>query len=322
VGGESVGSFRAEGDQTTVPQDKTDTPDASPAPALAASGLLDGVSLTIAPGEIHALIGPAGAGKSAVMETVLSGRAPKGASLEIFGRRRARERIGGMLQSAAHDPDRTVAATVRAVSRLYRRPLEIAAALDAVGLSDAAAARVGALSACARRQLDFALALVGNPSLMILDEPFAGLDPEVRRRLRELVRALGDHGRAVLVATQDVNGIETLADRVTVVAGGRMRASGTPEALLDRLGDSAVIAFTLPSADLPDHFPQGLRPVTEVREGRARLTVRNPTPALADLANWAFREQVPLARLTVERPRFEEAYRSIVEAAETEGGAP
>lgn len=296
--------------------DHLDNPGTEPEPALVLKDLEAGVrlSLTLPVGEIHALVGPAGTGKSAAVEAVLSPRRPAAGTIRIFGRKSARERVGGMLQSPVHDPDRTVAATMRATAGLYRRPLEIGAALDAVGLSAAAETRVGDLPGSSRRLLDFALALVGNPTLMVLDEPFAGLEPEGRRRIRELIRALADHGRAILIATQDVNGMYGLVDRVTVLADGRVRASGTPQSLLDRLGDSAVIDFLLATPTLPDHFPQALRSVADVRAGRVRLTVRNPTPVLADLANWAFREQVQLTSLTVERPRFEEAYRALLEA--------
>lgn len=284
---------------------------------------VDDLSFAIAEGEVFALLGPNGAGKTTTVEILEGHRRRSAGSVSVLGYdpqtggRAFRERIGIVLQEAGFDDTFTVAELVRLYRGLYPRRLDVDAVIDQVGLTEKAGARVKTLSGGQRRRLDLALGLVGDPDLLFLDEPTTGFDPSARRRAWELVEALRETGKTVLLTTHYLDEAEHLADRVAVVVHGRLVALGTPAELAAR-HRSAVVSFRLPgAADVTDLPELG---GTLVPEGATwQLSTTAPTTALHTLTGWALERGLELPALTVHRPTLEDVYLFLV-GADTEAG--
>ena len=196
--------------------------------------VVDGVSLRVQPGEIVALLGPNGAGKTTTVEVLEGYRRADGGSVRVLGSDpwragpELRARVGLMLQGGGLDPRGTARETLRTLASLHVPSRDPEDLLRLVGLEAVAGTRVRRLSGGERQRLSLALALVGDPELVILDEPTAGMDPQARRLTRELVAGLRADGKAVLLTTHDLVDVERLADRVVILHHGRVVADGTP----------------------------------------------------------------------------------------------
>lgn len=276
--------------------------------AISASGLtkrygplwaLAGVDLSVAPGECLALLGPNGAGKTTTVEILEGYRKRSAGSVRVLGvdPDRAgpawRARIGIVLQDATDQGQLTVAEVVHHFAGYYPAPRDPEEVIAAVGLTAKRNARVSGLSGGQRRRLDVALGIVGRPELLFLDEPTTGFDPEARRDFWGLVGALRQQGTTVLLTTHYLEEAEQLADRLAVIAGGRVVADDTPAGL--RQGATTV------SWRAPDGGPCHRKTTT-------------PTQLVAELAA-AFGGEVP--DLAVQRPTLESAYlRLLADAGE------
>jgi len=218
-------------------------------PAIAIDGLvkrygdrtvLDGISLSIAAGELVALLGPNGAGKTTTVEIVEGYRRADGGRVRVLGKdpaaggRALRARVGLMLQGGGIDPRAQPRETLVQYGRFHSDPREPDELLDLVGLQAVARTRLRRLSGGERQRLGLALALVGNPEVLILDEPTAGMDPEGRAATRAIVAGLRDTGVAILLTSHDLTDVERMADRVCILDGGRIVAAGTPGELAAR----------------------------------------------------------------------------------------
>jgi len=206
-----------------------------------------GVDLDITDGEIYAFLGPNGAGKSTTVLMLTTLLRPSAGTAEVAGHdvvrepARVRQAIGVTLQQTALDPLMTPVELMRLQGALYRLPAREGAArgrelLERVGLADVAHRRVAALSGGMRRRLDLAMALVGRPRVLFLDEPTTGLDPTSRRAVWDEVRTLNGEGTTVFLTTQYLEEADQLADRVGFIDAGRIALEGTPLALKDQLG--------------------------------------------------------------------------------------
>ena len=280
---------------------------------------VDGVSFEIEEGEIFALLGPNGAGKTTTVE-ILEGHRPRtSGSVSVLGEdpqsagRRFRERIGIVLQEAGFDEDFTPRELVALYRRMYPRRLDVDDVLALVGLTDKRDARVKTLSGGQRRRLDLALGLVGDPDLLFLDEPTTGFDPSARRRAWELVDALRDLGKTVLLTTHYMDEAEHLADRLGVLVGGRLVAVGTPEQLGAAASTTSVVSFRLPPAAAPDDLPRFDGRLSQ--DGSDwRLETAEPTRSLNEITAWAIARGVDLSSLSVGRPSLEDTYLALVAA--------
>jgi ABC-2 type transport system ATP-binding protein len=205
--------------------------------AYGAHEALRGVDFTVARGEVFGLLGPNGAGKTTCVEVLEGYRARSGGSVRVLGcdpgARGAglRARVGIVLQSCGTYPHLTVRETVAHWATLYPAPRAVGEVLALAGLDAVADRRARVLSGGQRRRLDFALALVGDPELIFLDEPTTGFDPEARRAAWDVVRALRDLGKTVVLTTHYLDEAQALADRVAILKGGRVLAEGAPDAL-------------------------------------------------------------------------------------------
>jgi ABC-2 type transport system ATP-binding protein len=282
---------------------------------------LRGVSFQVEPGEIVALLGPNGAGKTTTVEILEGYRTRDGGEAEVLGLdpgrggRELRERIGIVLQGTSTHPHLSALEAVELFAGYYRRPRNASELISLVGLDDVADQRVRTLSGGQRRRLDLALALVGSPELLFLDEPTTGFDPEARRGAWETIRQLAEGGTTVLLTTHYLDEAATLADRVIVMRGGRIVAEGPPGSLGAVAG--AEIRFRLPDGVALPELPGLLLTATgEDVVGSSDL----PTEALHALTGWAIEQGVQLEGLEVRRPSLEDVYLELT--AETEGAVP
>ncbi|HWM07882.1 MAG TPA: ABC transporter ATP-binding protein [Solirubrobacteraceae bacterium] len=283
--------------------------------AYAGTRALDGVDLTVRRGEVLALLGPNGAGKTTLVEILEGHRAADAGEVDVLGfdpgrRQRAfRERIGIVLQEAALDSLLTVGEAIELYAAPYPAPRPAAEVAALVGLGDRLDARADTLSGGQRRRLDLALGIGGDPELVFLDEPTTGFDPAARRQSWELIRGLRSLGKTILLTTHYMEEAQQLADRVVVIAAGRVIADGTPDALGD--DDAALVRFELPGElEAPD-LPAGAE-----RRGRVvSFRTLTPTHDLAPLLSWASVRGIELEGLTVSRPTLEDVYLQLTEDA-------
>ncbi|MER7916859.1 MULTISPECIES: ABC transporter ATP-binding protein [unclassified Streptomyces] len=277
-----------------------------------------GISFSVARGKIFALLGTNGAGKTSTMELLEGLAAPTRGEIRVLGhdpyreRSAVRPRTGVMLQEGGFPAELTVAETARmwaGCTSGARPPKEV---LARVGLGDRHAVRVKQLSGGERRRLDLALALLGDPEVLFLDEPTTGLDAEGRRDTWELVRALRDAGTTVLLTTHYLEEAEGLADRLAILHAGRIAAAGTPAEVT--AGRPGRMSFQLPEGyhlgDLPPL--SGLGVCGHEHEGRTvRLHTTDPQRTAAGVLAWADRTGLCLAALDVRSASLEEAFLGI-----------
>jgi ABC-2 type transport system ATP-binding protein len=203
---------------------------------------LRGLDLTIGPGELVALLGANGAGKTTAVRTLLGLAKPTSGEVRVFGgdprEARSRTRIGALLQSARVPETLRVREHIHLFSSYYPNPRPIDEVIEAAGLQGLEKRKFGELSGGQQKRVLFALALCGNPDLLVLDEPTSGLDVEARRSLWKQIRAFISGGRSVLLTTHYLAEAEALANRVVVIHKGVVMAEGTPQEIK---GDAATL---------------------------------------------------------------------------------
>ncbi|MDE0187465.1 MAG: ABC transporter ATP-binding protein [bacterium] len=281
---------------------------------------LDGVSFTVAEGEVLALLGPNGAGKTTAVEILEGYRRADQGDIEVLGfhpatgGRRFRDRIGIVLQETGVEEVLCVREAVELYGMAYSRQPPVDELVSLVGLEEKGDSRIKTLSGGQRRRLDLALGLVGDPDLVFLDEPTTGFDPAARRKSWELVEGLTALGKTILLTTHYLDEAQHLADRIVVLAEGRIVAEGTPESL----GSAQVVTtvrFSVPdTADLP-----AIGDGPEIGENRVTYRTTDPTADLYQLTRWATDRGVELAGLEVTRPSLEDIYLDIMEEADRAG---
>ena len=275
-----------------------------------------GLSFSVDEGEVLAVLGPNGAGKTTTVEILEGYRERDGGEVHVLGMDPAnggielRGRIGIVLQECGVDPFLTVSEVLRKHSEYYTHPRDVAEVISLVGLEQKASARVKTLSGGQQRRLDVALGLIGDPELLFLDEPTTGFDPSARRQAWEIVRNLGELGKTVLLTTHYMDEAQALADRVVVIAGGRIVAEGTPQSIGGRAEADVSVEFRLPHGVGPADLPVA---VDERADGTVRFATSEPTEVLPRLPSWARDRPGPieLDGLTVTRPSLEDVYLAL-----------
>jgi ABC-2 type transport system ATP-binding protein len=276
-----------------------------------------GVSFAVAPGEVFALLGVNGAGKTSVLEVVEGLARAHGGSVRVLGadpltqRARVRPHLGVLLQSSGLPADLTVGETLRTWARTLTRPRTVAEALDQVDLGPRADVRVRSLSGGERRRLDLALALLGRPRVVVLDEPTTGLDPESRRTVWELVRGLVAGGAAVVLTTHDLEEAEQLADRIAVMRAGRIVLAGTQDEIA--AGQLATIRFTLDDGGRP--LPDLPRVAVAIGPPHVELRTDDLQATLAALLAWAAEHGLHLTGLQARPASLEQAFLAVADGA-------
>jgi ABC-2 type transport system ATP-binding protein len=254
-----------------------------------------GIDISVARGEVFGLLGPNGAGKTTTVEILEGYRRRSGGEVAVLGedpaRRslRLRRRIGIVLQSGGIYGHITPREALRHWARFYPRPRDVEEVLALAGLREAAGVRARKLSGGQLRRLDFALALIGDPELIFLDEPTTGFDPQARRTAWETVRSLRELGKTILLTTHYLDEAQALADRVAIIKDGRILALGAPR----ELGVGAAryrVAFRDGSGVLRE------------------LETEDPTSLLHELTGEALERGERLVELSVGRPSLEDVY--------------
>ena len=280
-----------------------------------------GLSLRVAQGEIFAFLGPNGAGKTTTVEILEGFRRRTAGEVRVLGvdpedgDRAWRARLGIVLQEGQAQPELTVRETLSLWSAYYPHPRPVDETIALAGLEDKAADRVGRLSGGQRRRLDVALALIGDPDLVFLDEPTTGFDPVARHAAWKVIAGLRDLGKTVFLTTHYLDEAQELADRVAIVKGGVIVAEGAPRDLAGREQETEI-AFVAPAGVALSSLPGGAA-ATVGDDGRARLRTQMPTRVLAELCGWAAEQGIELERLEVTRPSLEDVYLELVEAPAT-----
>jgi ABC-2 type transport system ATP-binding protein len=291
-------------------------------PAISVTGLrkrygaveaVRGVSFDVATGEVFALLGPNGAGKTTTVEILEGYRGRDGGAVSVLGSdparagSRWRERIGIVLQECGFEELLTVGEMLERQAGYYPHPRPVPEVVALVGLEDKASARIRTLSGGQRRRLDVALALIGDPELLFLDEPTTGFDPQARRHAWDLVKRLCSFGKTVFLTTHYMEEAQYLADRVAVIAGGRLVAEGTPDSIGGRDTGMVQIRFAF-----PDGLAQDLPIPARHDGGRVLIETAEPTRTLHVLTGWALERGVELAGLSVARRSLEDIYLDLV----------
>ena len=236
-------------------------------------------------------------------------RAASGGHVDVLGAdpwtapRTWRDRIGIVLQESAPELGLSVRECLRLYGGYYAAPRDADDTIELVGLAEQADTEATKLSGGQRRRLDVALALVGDPELIFLDEPTTGFDPAARRAAWDVVTGLRALGRTILLTTHYMEEAERLADRIVVMARGEVVASGTPATLGGRDRAAAVVTFTLPPG--VDEVPLGLEPGAG---RRVALRSERPMADLHELTAWALDRGVELSDLEIRRPTLEDIY--------------
>ena len=262
---------------------------------------VDGLDFRIEAGETFALLGPNGAGKTTTTEILEGHRTRDGGTVSVLGAdpqradRAWRCRIGIVLQSLGDFHDLTVGEVVRHFAGYFPHPRAVDEVIELVGLTGQRSVRNARLSGGQRRRLDVALGILGRPELLFLDEPTTGFDPEARRRFWELIRTLRAEGTTILLTTHYLDEAEQLADRVAVVARGRLLALDTPDRLGGRDRAPAVVSWQEPDGTV------------------RREESGEPTRLLRELLA-AHDGELP--GLSVHRPTLEEIYLAMVGEAD------
>jgi ABC-2 type transport system ATP-binding protein len=261
-----------------------------------------GVSFAVERGEVFGLLGPNGAGKTTTVEILEGYRTRDAGTVRVLGRdpsERApalRERVGIVLQSSGTYPHLTVRETIAHWATLYARPRDVDDVIALAGLEAAAGRRARTLSGGQARRLDFALALIGDPELIFLDEPTTGFDPAARRAAWDTVRTLRGLGKTILLTTHYLDEAQALADRVAIVKDGRMLAEGPP----GELGAGAA------------RYRVAWRDGAGARHERE---TDDPTGLLHELTGGALARGEPLEELSVSRPSLEDVYLELTSEA-------
>jgi len=296
--------------------------------------VVKGIDFSVRCGEVFAFLGPNGAGKTTTVQ-VLEGFVERdGGTVRVLGvdPRHAtgewRDRVGVVLQSSVPEPDLTVRETIEFYAGFYRRPLRCDEALGLTGLTEQANMRNRRLSGGQQRRLDVALALIGDPDVLFLDEPTTGFDPVARRSAWETVASLKHMGKTVFLTTHYLDEAEYLADRIAVIAEGSIVAVGTPESLAGRDRLPSTVSFRLepgpgPGAGHRDHPPHldalgsalsahVTGPVRAAEQGRYEVESRDPVALVSELARWAGEKHMGAVDLRVTKPSLEETYMELV----------
>jgi ABC-2 type transport system ATP-binding protein len=284
--------------------------------SYAGTQVVGGINLAIRHGEVFALLGPNGAGKTTTVEILEGYRTRDDGEVSVLGvdpgrqRARLKSRIGIVLQSPGIDRYLTVRETIAMYATFYPRPRPVDEVIHLVGLEEKRSARVLKLSGGQQRRLDVAIALVGNPELLFLDEPTTGFDPSARHEAWEVIKNLATLGMTVLLTTHYMDEAQFLADRVAVIVAGRIVAEGPPATLGERNQAKARIRYRPPAGATP---PGGLF-APAGPDGYTEITPDDVVQTLHQLTAWAIDHRASLDGLEVTRLSLEDVYLSLTDA--------
>ncbi|MEU8935887.1 ABC transporter ATP-binding protein [Streptomyces sp. NPDC048409] len=275
--------------------------------------VVDGVSLAVEEGEIFGILGPNGAGKTTTVECVEGLRVPDGGRVRVTGldpvadHQEVARVLGAQLQQSELQPKLTVREALELYASFYPAPLDWAPLAERLALTDKLATRFGKLSGGQRQRLFIALALIGNPRVVVLDELTTGLDPRARRDTWELIEDVRDRGVTVLLVTHFMEEAQRLCDRIAVIDKGRVAALDTPAGLIRRSAGATVISFT-PSSPLDDEDLAALPALASIEHKDGRVTLSGTDETVNAVITLLARHRVTAHQLRVVDATLDDAF--------------
>jgi ABC-2 type transport system ATP-binding protein len=290
--------------------------------------VVNGIDFTVNHGEVFAFLGPNGAGKTTTVEILEGFRSRTAGTVRVLGidpesaPSAWRDRVGVVLQSSVPEPDLTVRETVELYAGFYRRPRPVDEVLVLTGLEAQADMRNRRLSGGQQRRLDVALALVGDPDVLFLDEPTTGFDPAARRAAWVTIAGLKRLGKTIFLTTHYLEEAEYLADRIAVITAGRIAATGTPADLGGRDQQPSTVRLALhpsvPLTEWPTEFGTAAAVPRLLADGRFELASNDPAADLFELTRWATAKGLRIQGLEVARPTLEDVYLALTDEREAQ----
>jgi ABC-2 type transport system ATP-binding protein len=279
-----------------------------------------GIDLQVHRGEIFTFLGPNGAGKTTTVEILEGHRKRTGGEVSVLGEdpahadREWRARVGVVLQSSRVEQQLSVRECLELYAGYYPAPRSVSEVIELVGLKTKAEVRGALLSGGQQRRLDVALALIGDPELVFLDEPTTGFDPSARRSAWQMIDGLRRLGKTIFLTTHYMDEAEALADWIVVLRAGQIAAAGTPSTLGGRDRAPYQISFTLPDGVTLSELPLGTTSSQRTSDrGRVMLETAELMPTLRDLSGWSIDRRSELVDLQVRRPGLEDVYLGLTE---------
>ncbi|MGY4928435.1 ABC transporter ATP-binding protein [Streptomyces sp. 900105755] len=275
--------------------------------------VVDGVSLAVEEGEIFGILGPNGAGKTTTVECVEGLRVPDAGRVRVAGldpvadHDKVARVLGAQLQESELQPKLTVREALELYASFYPDPLDWAPLAERLGLTDRLATRFGKLSGGQKQRLLIALALIGNPRIVVLDELTTGLDPRARRDTWKLIEDVRDRGVTVLLVTHFMEEAQRLCDRIAVIDKGRVAALDTPAGLVRRSAGATVISFT-PSAPLDDHDLAALPALASIEHKDGRITLSGTDETVNAVITLLARHRITAHQLRVVDATLDDAF--------------
>jgi ABC-2 type transport system ATP-binding protein len=279
-----------------------------------------GIDLAVRRGEIFTFLGPNGAGKTTTVEILEGHRKRTAGDVRVLGEdpehadRWWRSRVGVVLQSSRVEPQLTVRECLQLYAGYYPAPRSVQEVIELVGLKKQSEMRCGNLSGGQQRRVDVALALIGDPELVFLDEPTTGFDPSARRSAWEMIDGLRQLGKTIFLTTHYMDEAEALADRIAVIKAGKVIAEGTPATLGGRDHAAYQITFSLPEGVASEDLPGTLGPA-QALDGSSKVMIESEhvMATMQSLSNWALENRYELSDLLVRRPALEDVYLELTE---------
>ncbi|MET9910649.1 ABC transporter ATP-binding protein [Streptomyces sp. NPDC006476] len=281
--------------------------------------VVDGVSFAVEEGEIFGILGPNGAGKTTTVECVEGLRVPDGGRVRVTGldpvadHARVARVLGAQLQQSELQPKLTVREALELYASFYPHPLDWAPLAERLGLTAKLGTRFAKLSGGQKQRLFIALALIGNPRVVVLDELTTGLDPRARRDTWQLIEDVRASGVTVLLVTHFMEEAQRLCDRIAVIDKGRVAALDTPAGLIRRSAGATVISFT-PSAPLDDGDLQALPALASVEHKDGRITLAGTDETVNAVITLLARHRVTAHQLRVVDATLDDAFLDLTKA--------
>ncbi|MGB0112133.1 MAG: ABC transporter ATP-binding protein [Ilumatobacteraceae bacterium] len=275
--------------------------------------VVDGVSFSVEEGEIFAILGPNGAGKTTTVETIAGLRVPDAGHVKVFGfdpiddRAEVKRRLGVQLQESRFQDRVNVKEIVETFASFYSDPLDASTLLERLGLAAKSDTLYSRLSGGQQQRVSIAVALVGRPSVVILDELTTGLDPQARRETWGLIEELRDSGVTVVLVTHFMEEAERLADRLALIDAGRLVALDTPHGLIESVGLEQRIRFST-SATIEDEWLRRLPEVNGVDRSHGEIVVTGNERMLFSVVSLLASHEVVPTRFQVEQPTLDDAF--------------
>ena len=277
---------------------------------------VDDVSFNVDEGEIFGIIGPNGAGKTTTIESVIGLRKPDGGSVSVLGldpqteARKLGNRIGAQLQEAALPERMKVWEALDLYASFYEKTVPWEPLVEQWGLAEKRNTQFGGLSGGQKQRLFISLALLNDPQIVFLDELTSGLDPQARRATWDLIRAIREQGKTVVLITHFMDEVEALADRVAIIDHGRVIALDTPDDLIASLNRETKVLFSVPNGFKAERLEK-VSGVTAVHQHNQHITISGNGPLLANVAAALAQHNIAPADLRVQQANLEDVFLAL-----------